>query len=53
MNGLVLAAEKIDDGTAINLGTEEAIRLIDAARLILEYLLPDTHKIVGVLLTAS
>ena len=37
VNGMVLAAEKIDDGTAINLGTEEAIRVIDAARLILEY----------------
>jgi nucleoside-diphosphate-sugar epimerase len=34
---MVLAAEKIDDGTAINLGTEEAISVMDAARLILEY----------------
>lgn len=31
--GTLLAAEKIDDGTAINLGTRERIRVMDAARL--------------------
>src|SRR5262249_53017588 len=35
--GLVLAAEKIDDATAVNLGTEDPIRVIDAVRAILEY----------------
>lgn len=37
VNGLMLAAEKIDDGTAINLGTEERIQVIDAVREILLY----------------
>jgi nucleoside-diphosphate-sugar epimerase len=32
-----LAAEKIDDGTAVNLGTMERVRVIDAARTVLEY----------------
>jgi nucleoside-diphosphate-sugar epimerase len=36
VNGMILAAEKIDDGTAINLGTMERIRVIDAARMVLE-----------------
>jgi len=35
--GTVLAAEKIDDGTAINLGTMERTRVIDAAREVLRY----------------
>lgn len=35
--GTILAAEKIDDGTAVNLGTMERIRVIDAARMVLEY----------------
>lgn len=35
--GTVLAAEKIDDGAAINLGTMERIRVIDAARMVLEH----------------
>jgi nucleoside-diphosphate-sugar epimerase len=35
--GTILAAEKIDDGTAINLGTMERIRVIDAAREALRY----------------
>ncbi len=30
--GTILAAEKIDDGTAVNLGTTERIRVIDAVR---------------------
>lgn len=34
--GTILAADKIDDGTAINLGTMERIRVIDAARMVLE-----------------
>jgi nucleoside-diphosphate-sugar epimerase len=34
--GTILAAEKVDDGTAINLGTMERIRVIDAARMVLE-----------------
>ena len=38
VRGTILAAEKIDDGTAINLGTMERIRVIDAARQILKYL---------------
>lgn len=34
--GTILAAEKVDDGTAINLGTMERIRVIDAAHMVLE-----------------
>ncbi|MFZ0979241.1 MAG: NAD-dependent epimerase/dehydratase family protein [Candidatus Acidiferrales bacterium] len=37
VNGTILAAEKISDGTAVNLGTMERIRVIDAAHLVLEY----------------
>lgn len=37
VNGTILAAEKIDDGTAVNLGTTERIRVIDAAKMILSY----------------
>jgi len=37
VRGTILAAEKIEDGTAVNLGTMERIRVIDAARMILEY----------------
>ncbi|MDW8065796.1 NAD-dependent epimerase/dehydratase family protein [Thermoflexus sp.] len=37
VRGTLLAAEKIEDGTAINLGTMERIRVIDAVRMILEY----------------
>jgi nucleoside-diphosphate-sugar epimerase len=37
VRGTLLAAEKIDDATAINLGTMERVRVIDAARLVLEY----------------
>jgi UDP-glucose 4-epimerase len=36
--GTILAAEKIDDGTAVNLGTMERVRVIDAAREILRYM---------------
>ncbi|HEV3076775.1 MAG TPA: NAD-dependent epimerase/dehydratase family protein [Thermoanaerobaculia bacterium] len=37
VRGMVLAAEKIDDGTAINLGTEERTRVIDAVDEVLRY----------------
>ena len=35
VEGTILAAEGIDDGTAVNLGTMERIRVIDAATMIL------------------
>lgn len=38
ITGTLLAAEKIDDGTAINLGTMERIRVIDAVNEILRYM---------------
>lgn len=37
VRGMVLAAERIDDGTAINLGTEERTRVIDAVQEVLRY----------------
>jgi len=37
VRGTILAAEKIDDGTAINLGTMERTRVIDAVREVLRY----------------
>lgn len=37
VQGTILAAEKIDDGTAVNLGTTERTRVIDAARAVLAY----------------
>src|SRR2546428_174265 len=37
VSGTILAAEKIDDGTAINLGTMERTRVIDAAHEELQY----------------
>ena len=37
VRGTILAAEKIDDGTAINLGTMERTRVIDAVREALRY----------------
>jgi nucleoside-diphosphate-sugar epimerase len=36
VEGTIRAAERIDDGTAVNLGTTERIRVADAARMILE-----------------
>ncbi|HHQ2481153.1 TPA: NAD-dependent epimerase/dehydratase family protein [Bacillus cereus] len=36
VEGLILAAEKIEDGTAINLGTEEPVRVLEAAELVLK-----------------
>jgi len=37
VEGTLLAAEKIDDGTGINLGTMERTRVIDAVREVLRY----------------
>jgi nucleoside-diphosphate-sugar epimerase len=37
VSGTILAAEKIDDGTAINLGTMERTRVIDAVQEVLSY----------------
>ncbi len=37
VSGVILATEKIDDGTAINLGTMERIKVIDAALEVLRY----------------
>jgi len=37
VRGSILSAEKIDDSSAVNLGTMERIRVIDAAREILRY----------------
>jgi len=37
VRGMVLAAEKIDDATAVNLGTEERTRVIDAVEEVLRY----------------
>ncbi|HRC83973.1 MAG TPA: NAD-dependent epimerase/dehydratase family protein [Thermoanaerobaculia bacterium] len=37
VRGMILAAEKIDDGTAVNLGTEERTRVIDAVHEVLRY----------------
>jgi nucleoside-diphosphate-sugar epimerase len=37
VSGTILAAEKIDDGTAVNLGTMERVRVLDAVRMVMEY----------------
>lgn len=37
VEGIVVCAEKIDDGSAINLGTMERIKVIDAAKEVLHY----------------
>ncbi len=37
VEGTILAAEKIDDGAAVNLGTMERIRVIDAVQMVLDY----------------
>ena len=37
VRGTILAAEKIDDGTAVNLGTMERIRVIGAVKMVLEH----------------
>jgi nucleoside-diphosphate-sugar epimerase len=36
VQGTLLAAEKIKDGTAVNLGTMERVRVIDAVKMVLE-----------------
>ncbi len=38
VRGTILAAEHIDDGTAVNLGTMERIKVIHAAREVLRYM---------------
>ncbi len=35
--GTILAGEKIDDGTAVNLGTMERVRVIDAVKMVCEF----------------
>jgi nucleoside-diphosphate-sugar epimerase len=37
VDGMILSAEKIDDGTAVNLGTMERTRVIDAVNEVLRY----------------
>ncbi len=37
VSGTILAAEKIEDGTAVNLGTMERTRVMDAVREVLRY----------------
>jgi nucleoside-diphosphate-sugar epimerase len=37
VSGTILSAEKISDGTAVNLGTMERIRVMDAAKMVLEF----------------
>ena len=37
VSGTILAAEKIDDGTPVNLGTRERVRVIDAVNMVLEF----------------
>jgi UDP-glucose 4-epimerase len=37
VSGMILTAEKIDDGAAVNLGTMERVRVIDAVKMVLEY----------------
>jgi nucleoside-diphosphate-sugar epimerase len=41
VRGTILAAECIDDGTAVNLGTMERIRVLDAAKEVLRYMSHD------------
>lgn len=43
VTGTILAAEGIEDGTAVNLGTMERIRVIDAAKEVLCYLNHDAR----------
>ena len=43
VSGTILAAEKINDGSAINLGTMERTRVIDAAREVLRYTTHDAE----------
>src|ERR1700674_2514488 len=36
VSGTILAAERIDDGTPVNLGTMERVRVLDAVKMVLE-----------------
>jgi nucleoside-diphosphate-sugar epimerase len=36
VDGTILAAERIDDGSAVNLGTMERVRVLDAVHMVLE-----------------
>ncbi len=37
VSGTILAAEKIDDGTAINLGTMERIQVLEAVKMVMDF----------------
>jgi nucleoside-diphosphate-sugar epimerase len=37
VNGTILAAERIDDGTAVNLGTMERVKVIDAVQMVIDH----------------
>ena len=37
VRGTILAAEKIDDSGAVNLGTMERVQVIDAVKMVMEY----------------
>ena len=37
VNGFILAGEKIDDGTAVNLGSEERLTVLQTAEMVLKY----------------
>jgi nucleoside-diphosphate-sugar epimerase len=37
VSGTILAAEKINDGTPVNLGTMERVRVLDAVQMVTEY----------------
>ena len=37
VSGTLLAAERVDDGTAINLGTMERVRVLDAVKMVCDY----------------
>ena len=37
VSGTILAAEKISDGTPVNLGTMERVRVLDAVKMVTEY----------------
>ncbi len=37
VSGTILAGEKIDDGTPVNLGTMERVRVIDAVNMVMEF----------------
>jgi len=41
--GTLLAAERIDDGTAVNIGTMERTKVVDCARAVLDYMGKDVE----------